>query len=235
MLRDMYMHHDMYRTSMSSDMYHWGMTESANGGFDPDPVELIEQSLAALRRGGRGPGGPHERGRHHGPHAHGDEHDRHGRWGTGGRGGPPWGPGRPGDPNEEPDAGAPWARREPRGGSEFRAGPMASLRLLATLDAADRPMSVTELAGAIGVDQPRASRLVQAAVTEGLVEREADPDDARRTRIRLTASGRAAVHDATSHRRRAIEAALEGFTEEERLQFATLFARFARGLHGRRR
>ncbi|GGI46618.1 DNA-binding MarR family transcriptional regulator [Agromyces flavus] len=111
---------------------------------------------------------------------------------------------------------------------------MASLRLLATLHAADRAMSVTELAAAIGVDQPRASRLVQAAANDGLVEREADPDDARRTRIRLTDSGRAAVHDATSHRRGAIEAALEGFTDEERAQFATLFARFARGLHGRR-
>ena len=39
-------------------------------------------------------------------------------------------------------------------------------------------MSVTELATEIGVDQPRASRLVQAAVHEGLVVREADPDDA---------------------------------------------------------
>ncbi|MFE5670538.1 MarR family winged helix-turn-helix transcriptional regulator [Agromyces sp. NPDC056523] len=212
------------------------MTESPREESDQDPVELIEQSLAALRRGGRGPG-PHEHGHDHGPHAHRGDRDRSGGspWGHGPRGGP-WNSGRSGDAGDQGDGGVPpWSRRGPRGAWEFRAGPMASLRLLATLHAADRPMSVTELAAAIGVDQPRASRLVQAAVAEGLVVREADPEDARRTRIRLTESGLAAVHDATSHRRRAIEAALEGFTDEERAQFATLFARFARGLHPRGR
>ncbi len=200
------------------------MTEPASGAAD-DPVEQIERSLAVLRRGGRGPGGPHERG--HGPHSHGGHRDRSGRghWSAGPTGGPPW------RDAEGGDAGAPpWARRGPRGAWEFRTGPMASLRLLATLQDADLPMSVTELAAAIGVDQPRASRLVQAAVKDGLAVREADPDDARRTRIRLTDSGAAVVRDATSHRRRAIEAALEGFTDEERAQFASLFARFARGL-----
>lgn len=210
-------------------MYHWGMTGPTRDADDQDPVELIERSLASLRRGGRGPGGPHEHG--HGPHSHGELRDGPGRShrGPGAVGGPPW------RDAEGDDAGAPpWARRGPRGAWEFRAGPMASLRLLATLQNVDRPMSVTELAEAIGVDQPRASRLVQAAVKDGLVVREADPDDARRTRIRLTDAGLGAVRDATSHRRRAIEAALEGFTDEERAQFASLFARFARGLHGRR-
>ncbi|WP_438853516.1 MarR family winged helix-turn-helix transcriptional regulator [Agromyces sp. M3QZ16-3] len=107
---------------------------------------------------------------------------------------------------------------------------MARARLLAMLDAADRPMSVTELAGAVGVDQPRASRLVQAAVEEGLVVREADPDDARRTRIRITDLGRGVVHATTSSRRRAIESALEGFSDEDRERFAELLARFADGL-----
>ncbi|WP_353814466.1 MarR family winged helix-turn-helix transcriptional regulator [Agromyces sp. SYSU T00266] len=109
-------------------------------------------------------------------------------------------------------------------------GPVARARLLAMLVAADRPMSVTELAGAIGVDQPRASRLVQASVDEGLVVREADPDDARRTRLRITDEGRAAVHAASSNRRRAIEAALDGFSDDDRDRFADLLARFADGL-----
>lgn len=108
--------------------------------------------------------------------------------------------------------------------------------MLATLEAGDRAMSVTELAEAIGVDQPRASRLVQAAVGDGLVAREADPDDARRTRVRLTDAGRAAVRAAGAGRRRAIEAALDGFTDEERAQFAELLARFADGFRrGRER
>jgi DNA-binding MarR family transcriptional regulator len=101
--------------------------------------------------------------------------------------------------------------------------------MLATLHAAGRAMSVTELAEAIGVDQPRASRLVQAAVGDGLVVREPDPDDARRSRVRLTDAGREAVHAAGAGRRRAIESALDGFTDEERAQFAELFSRFADG------
>lgn len=108
--------------------------------------------------------------------------------------------------------------------------------MLATLDSGDRAMSVTELAEAIGVDQPRASRLVQAAVGDGLVVREADPDDARRTRVRLTDAGRDAVRAAGAGRRRAIEAALDGFTDDERAQFAELFDRFADGFRrGRER
>jgi DNA-binding MarR family transcriptional regulator len=111
---------------------------------------------------------------------------------------------------------------------------VARFRLLSALDQAERPLSVTELAAAIGVDQPRASRLVQAAAEEGLVVREADPDDARRTRIRLTDEGRVAVRSVTSNRRRTIESALDGFSDGERRQFAALLARFVDGLRADR-
>lgn len=227
---DMYMHHDMRFDCMSSDMYHGGMTESQSGRTDRDPVDLIEQSLAALRRG-RPHGAPHAPGAHDhdGPHGHGERSHGHGPWGHGPMGGPPWSAG------SHDDAGAPpWSRRGPRGTWDFRVGPVARFRLLSTLDRADRPMSVTELATEIGVDQPRASRLVQAAVHEGLVVREADPDDARRTRVRLTDEGRATVRSASSNRRRAIESALEGFSGAEREQFAALLARFVEGLRSDR-
>jgi DNA-binding MarR family transcriptional regulator len=234
MSHDMYMQHDMDMGCMSSDMYHCGMDQRASGRSETDPVELIEQSLAALRRG-RPHRGSHEPDPHdHGGHGHGEHDHAHGHrghphgavpWGAGPVGGPPWQGGAAGE------AGAPpWSRRGPRGAWEFRVGPVARFRLLSTLDAADHPLSVTELAAAIGVDQPRASRLVQAAVEEGLVAREADPDDARRTRIRLTDEGRTAVRSASSNRRRAIEAALDGFSDDEREQFAMLLARFVGGL-----
>ncbi|WP_400997614.1 MarR family winged helix-turn-helix transcriptional regulator [Agromyces sp. GXQ0307] len=182
------------------------MDEQRPGPQSGDPVERIEEALASLRRGGRPPWGA--------PHGEGGEHHRHGGPFRGPHGGP-LGRGGPGGGR------GPW---------EFRVGPVARARLLAMLDAADRPMSVTELAGAVGVDQPRASRLVQAVVEEGLAVREADPDDARRTRIRITDDGRTAVHAATSSRRRAIEAALDGFTPEDRERFADLLGRFADGL-----
>ncbi|EIC07432.1 regulatory protein MarR [Microbacterium laevaniformans OR221] len=68
-------------------------------------------------------------------------------------------------------------------------GGPARLRLIEALHAASHPLSVSELGEAIGVDQPRAPRLVQQSVEMGLVQREADPDDARRTRIALTPVG----------------------------------------------
>ncbi|MDF2576154.1 MAG: MarR family transcriptional regulator [Agromyces sp.] len=89
------------------------------------------------------------------------------------------------------------------------------------------PSSVTDVAMAIGVDQPRASRLVQAAVEAGHVRRDVDPRDARRSILVLTDSGRAALSSLLDHRRGAIERALAGFSPAERRQFADLLTRFA--------
>ncbi|MFC3274342.1 MarR family winged helix-turn-helix transcriptional regulator [Agromyces mediolanus] len=91
------------------------------------------------------------------------------------------------------------------------------------------PASVGELAERIGVDQPRASRLVAAAVAAGHVRREPDPNDARRAILVITDSGRQALRSLLGRRRGAVERALEGFSDDERAQFAELFARFAEG------
>ena len=89
------------------------------------------------------------------------------------------------------------------------------------------PSSVSDLAAAIGVDQPRASRLVQAAVDAGHVRREADSRDARRSILVITESGRTALSAVLDHRRTAIEQALADFTPAERKEFARLLSRFA--------
>jgi DNA-binding MarR family transcriptional regulator len=102
----------------------------------------------------------------------------------------------------------------------------ARFRLLDALEGADRPPSVSELAELIGVDQPRASRLVQASVDDGHARREVDPADARRSAIVLTGSGRAILEAAREHRRAAVETALAGFSPEETAQLARLLARF---------
>ncbi|WP_395245065.1 MarR family winged helix-turn-helix transcriptional regulator [Agromyces sp. MMS24-K17] len=102
----------------------------------------------------------------------------------------------------------------------------AALRLLAALEA-HGPKSVSDVAGLIGVDQPRASRLVQAAVEAGFVRREADPSDARRSILIITEAGRTAVSATIGRRRAAIETALAGFTPAERAEFSRLLARFA--------
>ncbi|CAH0262552.1 Transcriptional regulator SlyA [Microbacterium oxydans] len=99
--------------------------------------------------------------------------------------------------------------------------------MLEALAAASTPLSVSALGEAIGVDQPRASRLVQQGVDHGLVRREADPDDARRTRIALTDEGRRFARGLRGERREHLGRALESFTDEERIELARLLNKLA--------
>ncbi|KAA9108569.1 MarR family transcriptional regulator [Microbacterium rhizomatis] len=101
------------------------------------------------------------------------------------------------------------------------------MRLLEALAAASDPLTVSEIGTAIGVDQPRASRLVQQSVDMGVVRREADPSDARRTRIVLTDAGAALVRGFHGERRGAVEAALASFTDQERADLARLLTKLA--------
>lgn len=112
-------------------------------------------------------------------------------------------------------------------GSGHAGGGHATIRLLLALASADRQLSVSELGEQIGVDQPRASRLVAQGVERGLVARQADPGDARRTRIGLTEAGRVTVESMQKAEREHVSRTLHEFTEEEKAQFATLLARFA--------
>lgn len=115
-----------------------------------------------------------------------------------------------------------------RGSAHARAA-LAGAARFRMLDAiaAEPGQSVTGLAERIGVDQPRASRLVMDAVDNGLVRRSPDPVDARRWVIELTASGRALLDSAHENRRRAVVEATAGFSDEERRAFAALLTRFA--------
>ncbi|MDX2377970.1 MarR family transcriptional regulator [Microbacterium sp. LRZ72] len=167
-----------------------------------DPIEAITAALGRLR-GRRGPrpgwdgGGGQPRDAHAGHARRGHGRGTHGPGGGGG------------------DAMA------------ARLAGAARFRLLEVLAAAPAPLSVSALAEAIGVDQPRASRLVQQAVDARHVRREADPDDARRTLIALTDEGRALFRGFRGERRAAVASALEGFTENERVQLAALLTRLA--------
>ncbi|CDK00077.1 Transcriptional regulator [Microbacterium sp. C448] len=187
-------------------MPHDGSSPRDDAPHGGDDADAIAAALARLR-GRRMPRPPWaEEGSQHGP---------------GMRGGPGWmrgGPHRGGHPH----AGSPpWV--PPRLG-----GP-ARMRLLETLAQASGPLSVGEIADAIGVDQPRASRLVQQGVELGVVRREADPDDARRTRVALTDAGSALVRGFRGDRREAVDRALSSFTEQERADLARLLNKLADG------
>ncbi|MDQ1129797.1 MarR family winged helix-turn-helix transcriptional regulator [Microbacterium sp. SORGH_AS_0888] len=174
------------------------MDSSASG--PTDAVEQIFAALSQLRRRRR-PSGPDDAGApHHGRGRHGLG-PGHGRWAE--HPAPPWAP------------------------DGERLGGPARLRMLEALAAASAPLSVSEIGEAVGVDQPRASRLVQQGVETGVVRREADPGDARRTRIALTDQGRALVGRFRGARREAVTTALADFTDAERAEFARLLTKFA--------
>ena len=202
-------------------------------GSTPGAVDAVDAVTAALARlrWGRGPrppwlGGPdgrrgfdqergsdhehsrdhnHERDHDHSNHDH--EHGSHIHHHHG-----PWGPGEHGPGGH---------------GAGVRFAMAARFRLLEALAAASTPLSVSELAEAIGVDQPRASRLVQAAVAAGHVRRDADPDDARRSTLHLTDAGRALASQTQGSRRASVESALAEFSSDEREQLAALLTRLA--------
>ena len=124
-------------------------------------------------------------------------------------------------------------RRLPFGGKRHPGGPFAAtvaaalIRLLVSLVQAGTALGVSALGDAIGVDQPRASRLVSQGVELGFLRREADPDDARRTLIALTDKGRAITNRFRGAQRENVDQALSEFTEEERAQLASLLTRLA--------
>lgn len=89
-----------------------------------------------------------------------------------------------------------------------------------------KPCSVSDVAAALGVDQPRASRLVLRAVEEGWLDRGADPSDARRTRLALTGSGREQLDRTHRFRQEIFARAMADWPDADRSEFARLITAF---------
>ncbi|MDH6182476.1 DNA-binding MarR family transcriptional regulator [Microbacteriaceae bacterium SG_E_30_P1] len=103
----------------------------------------------------------------------------------------------------------------------------ARIRLLEALAGAEARWGISEIADAIGVDQPRASRLVADAASRGLVTRDVDPKDARKSVVAITDAGRELLTQVHAGRRSAVEQALADFTAEDAATLAALLSRFA--------
>ena len=169
-----------------------------------DPVSAIEAAVVALR---------HSRPR--GP-------------GRAGHEGPPWMRGGPSSAAEHDGSGGEHPPRMRRGPHDRTLGGAARFRLLGALGEHDG-LSVSEIADLIGVDQPRASRLVNDSAERGLVTRRADERDARRSVVELTGQGRTILSRANESRRTAVTDAVAEFTAEETETFAALLTRFVAG------
>ncbi|WP_292685347.1 MULTISPECIES: MarR family winged helix-turn-helix transcriptional regulator [unclassified Microbacterium] len=115
----------------------------------------------------------------------------------------------------------------PAAGATGATAATAATWAMAATAAASAPLTVSAVGEAIGVDQPRASKLIQQAVALGLVRREADPADARRTRIALTDEGARIARGFRGQRREHLSEALAGFSAEERAELARLLGKLA--------
>ena len=114
-------------------------------------------------------------------------------------------------------------------GDDAPAGEAAAFQVLDAIEAASdagRAMHVNGVADALGVDQPRASRLVARAVDAGLVRRGADPADGRRSLLTLTSRGARVLADGHRARRDAVRAALADWSPEDRETFARLLGAY---------
>nr|WP_285744467.1 MarR family winged helix-turn-helix transcriptional regulator [Lentzea sp. NBRC 105346] len=86
--------------------------------------------------------------------------------------------------------------------------------------------TVSSVASALHVDQPRASKLVTSAVESGLVKRVADQADGRRALLVRTARGRAVSAEIHRNRQAAFASAMSDWQPNERAEFARLLTRF---------
>ncbi len=109
-------------------------------------------------------------------------------------------------------------------------GDQAVFGVLDALEELGRPATVGEVGAALGVDQPRASRLVARAVDQSLVIRQADQHDGRRTLLALTARGRSHLASAHDFRQAVFARAMADWPAEDQATFARLLTSFTTAL-----
>jgi DNA-binding MarR family transcriptional regulator len=92
--------------------------------------------------------------------------------------------------------------------------------------AAGGPMRASDLAGCVHSDLSTVSRQVAGLVADGLLERRADPVDGRASLLALTEAGEAAVAAYEASRVAFFARVLDGWTEGDLRQFASMVSQF---------
>jgi DNA-binding MarR family transcriptional regulator len=88
------------------------------------------------------------------------------------------------------------------------------------------PMRAGALAEAVFADPSTISRQVAALVRDGLVERQADPEDGRASVLAVTPAGQAVVETNRLRRTKAIAGMLADWAPADQERFVELFERF---------
>jgi DNA-binding MarR family transcriptional regulator len=91
----------------------------------------------------------------------------------------------------------------------------------------ERPLRLSELAQTMSLDPSTVSRQVRQLETQGLVQREADPSDARAVMLATTAAGREILDRLLVARHQMLEKALAGWPDGDRQDIARLLVRLA--------
>ena len=84
-----------------------------------------------------------------------------------------------------------------------------------------------DVAAELGLDRSNASRMLAAAVSAGLVTKTVSPQDARRTDLRATASGRALLEAARAWQQETFAQLVAGWPAHDASRFAAYLNRLA--------
>ena len=96
------------------------------------------------------------------------------------------------------------------------------LRVLRTLDNADRALRLSELANQLGIVPRSATSVVDDLEAAGLVARKPDPDDRRATLVNLTPAGTKVLATIRRHRRDAMVSLIERLEPSEQTELLRL-------------
>ncbi|HVV11230.1 MarR family winged helix-turn-helix transcriptional regulator [Amycolatopsis sp.] len=121
-----------------------------------------------------------------------------------------------------------------RRGEFYVAADRAGYLLLLTLEQSGS-LDVMTLAAELGLDPSTAARQVAAAHKAGLVTREPDPHDRRRSIVAATARGKAVMREIRARRRAGTAEMLAGWSEKDRRAVAELFHRYNQAIAARYR
>jgi DNA-binding MarR family transcriptional regulator len=122
------------------------------------------------------------------------------------------------------------ARRAAAGGVETDIAIHEIVDAVEAAEEADGAATVSSIAAALDMAQPRASKLVATAVAAGFLERRADQADGRRAMLVRTDAGRELSARVHRFRREQFVAAMSGWTDADKAAFARLLRRFVSGM-----
>jgi DNA-binding MarR family transcriptional regulator len=106
------------------------------------------------------------------------------------------------------------------------------LQILGHVRKAEQPLNVKEIAEAMQVEGPHATRQVQRLVARGLAEKTVDPDDRRVARIALTPEGIDLIDRYHAVIKSWMREAVADWPAEDRQQVCTLIKRWVDDIEG---